>query len=374
MTNAEQRIKVWWIDDDHANKIGPRKAERVALETQTNHALDLVPIHPAEFGEFLSHLSNESKPDLLLIDFRLSNQPHPEKETPFFARDGVTLRGTTLGDKRLKDVPAYLVSGVTTKEQIGSSDDYFDWVLAHHQLIDGDGGKLLLDDASDYRLLRRRDAAASKLNSRNEIQLVLVAAISDLLRVPEASLESIESIANHTIRSLILSESTLDSEEIRLAPSRPRAIARWVRSALQRLSGPLIDQLRAATMLGTNREYFRTSIEPNLDLASVKYTGVFRDTASMTLWRQALLQSLLLQAETIELSSPASLAQSAAAHFNVPEHEQSICRVCKQPWPEAVAFDEDDPSVEAPVHWRCSNESTDVDSPFGFDVPRSFNE
>ncbi|MDE0077130.1 MAG: hypothetical protein OXM03_04445 [Chloroflexota bacterium] len=376
MTDAEQKIKVWWIDDDHANVKGRREAERDALESQTNQALNLVPIHPADFGEYLLGLSKESRPDLLLIDFRLHHYPHqdPEKKTPFFARDGVTLRGTTLGDRILKDVPAYLVSRVTREAQIGSSDEYFDWVLSHDQLIDDDGGMLLLADAADYRELRERDIAASRSNDPDEIQQVLVDAICEILRVPKTSLGSVQSLVSQKIQTLLRSELNLDSDEIRLAPSRPRAIARWVRTALQRLSGPLIDNLRAATMFGTTVDYFRTQIEPKLDLVAVKYSGIFCATARMTFWRLALMQSLLRQAETIEFSSPASLARTAAEHFKVPEKDRSICRVCRKPWPEAIAFDEDDPRVEAPVHWRCSKEATEIDSVIGFDIPRSFGE
>ena len=372
MTNCNERVTVWWIDDDHADATGPRESERAALEEQAGQDLNLVAIHPADFERHVSNLSKESGPDLLLIDFRLGTQALPGKPTPYFARDGVTLRGTTLGDRRLKDAPAYLVSRVTRKEQVGSSDDHFDWVLSHQQLIRGFGSTLLAD-ASDYRLLRETNAAACRSSDCEEIQQALVKALCNLLRVPEASLESVEELAGHTIGSLLRNESNLDSGEIKLAPSRPRAIAQWVRSALQRFRGPLLDELSVANMLGTRLEYFRTTLVPMLDLDSATYTGIFSRTTSMTLWRQQLLH-LLSQIPTTRLSSPAALAQSAAEHFGVPDPEQAICRVCQKPWPEAIAFDEDDPSVEATVHWRCSKEAIDVDSVFGFDIQRSFNE
>ena len=374
MTDSDKRVKVWWIDDDHADKKGPRHGELSALEAEADNALNLVPIHPAEFPDFLSDLSIEAAPDLLLIDFRLNNQKHTDKETPFFARDGVTLRGTTLGDSRLKDVPAYLVSGVTRESQIGSSDDYFDWVLSHQQLIGGNGGKVLWADASDYKHLREQDAAASAFDDPNLTQQALVTAICDLLNVPDASLFALEDLTQQTINSVLRSQSQLDTEDMKLAPSRPRAVAAWVRSTLQRIRGPLIDDIAAATILGATPDYFKTELKRRLNLEGVEYTGVFRRTASMTLWRQALLQCLESLSDTIHLSPAATLAKSAAAHFGIPENQRSTCRVCNKPWPEAIAFDEDDRTVDAAVHWRCSNEAVHIDSVLGFDVPRSFRE
>lgn len=372
MANGDDRVTVWWIDDDHMNEAEAMDRVRAALEENAGPDLNLVAIHPADFEDYASTISNAWAPDLLLIDFRLNTQRHPEKATPFFARDGVTLRGATLGDKILKDVPAYLVSRVTTEEQSGSSDDHFDWVLQHHALLGEDAGRFLLADAGDYRLLRQRVVAASGANSAKEIQSSLVEAICDLLRVPDSSLESVEELSRHTIRTLLRSESHLDSDEIRLAPSRPRSIARWVRSAVQGLRGPLIDGLSAANMLGTTARHFELSIEPALKDSQVIHAGLFGRTAAMTFWKDALLEWLLEQNRTIELSSPARLAQSAAAYFEVPETEKATCRVCKKHWPEAIAFDEDDAKVQAAVHWRCSREAPDVDALFGFDNPRSF--
>ena len=324
MANGNEIVTVWWIDDDHADQTGQREAERAELIRQAGTVLNLVAIHPANFEDYATVLSIEASPDLLLIDFRLGMKELPGQPTPFFARDGVTLRGTMLGDSTLKDVPAYLVSGVIGNAQTGASDDHFDWVLSHTQLIER-GGSFLLSDASDYRLLRECHAAASSAKDRNLIQQALVTAVCDLLTVPDASLDSVVELARHTVASLLRTEASLDSVQVRLAPSRPRAIAHWMRSCLQCLRGPLIDELAAANMLGANPDYFRNHLAPRLDLESVKYTGVFRRTATMTFWRQKLLQSVLLENDAIESSSPAKLARSAAAHFNVPPAPPSVC-------------------------------------------------
>ena len=370
--NGSDKVTVWWIDDNHADATGPK--ERAALENPVRQSLNLVAIHPAEFGDYEAILANQLAPDLMLFDFRLGMRQHSTKVTPFFARDGVTLRSATLGIQELRKVPAYLVSRVANEAQTGSSDDHFDWVLSHEQLFTKLGGAFLLADAKDYRRLQHTLAATSESDDPSEVQQSLVAAIRTLLRVPEASVESVELLIGHTIRTVLRSESILDSGDMKLAPSRPRAIAQWVRSSLQRLRGPLIDELSAATMLGANLEYFKTVLQPSLDLGSVKYSGMFCRTVSMTLWREALLRWLLSQSPSIQLSTPTILAQSAAKFLDVPEGEQATCRVCKNRWPEAIAFDEDDPSVEAAVHWRCSTEAADIDSIFGFDIPRSFCE
>ena len=374
MTNGNRTIIVWWIDDDHTDDTGPREAERTELTRQAGAALDLVAIHPAEFERYATRETNESAPDLLLIDFRLGMRAHPDPDhpTPYFARDGVRLRGTTLGDETLKEVPAYLVSRVIGDSQTGSSDDQFDWVLSHRQLIER-GGAFLLADAADYRLLRDRHEAASRPDDPGQTRRDLVDAICELLRVPDSSRESVEEPARYAISHLLRNEFHLDSDEVKLAPSRYRAIARWVRTHLQATRGPLVDERSVANMLGSTYEYFKETLEPQLDLDALRYTGIFHRTATMIFWRQAFLQWLLSQDENIQISPPSKMAKSAAALFDVPEAERAKCRVCGKPWPEAIAFDADESTVEDAVHWRCSMEATDRETPLGFDVPRSFS-
>lgn len=373
MTVTEKTTTIWWVDDDHADESSPRDSERRALVRQAGSGLELVPIHPAEFEEQASNLENHPAPDLLLFDFRLGGRKHPAKDTPLFARNGVTLRGVSLGIEPLKDTPTYLVSGVTKQAQAGSVDVNFDWVLSHRQLINEFGGTFLLGDATDYRNLRDALAAASSYSNGRERQVALVDAVLELLNVPAPSIEPVTELLHHAIGTVLRSESILDSDDMKLAPSRPRTVARWVRSALHRLRGPLIDDLMAATMMGAKVDYFRSTLLSQLDPGSIRYEGMFQTTASMTWWRSALLETLMVRGHEIELSPPSALAQTAAKYFDVPESHRAVCRVCKNPWPEAVAFDEDDPSVEAAVHWRCSREATDVDNVFGFDIARSFS-
>ena len=373
MSEIDQATTIWWVDDDHADETGPREGERRALVRQAGNGLDLVPIHPAEFEERASNLGNQPSPDLLLFDFRLGMQEHPERHTPLFARNGVTLRGMSLGIEALKDTPAYLVSGVTKEAQTGSVDVNFDWVLSHRQLINEFGGTFLLGDATDYRNLRYALTAASGHSDGQATQLALVDPVLELLKVPAPSIESVTELLDHAIGTLLRSESMLDSDDMKLAPSRPRTLARWVRSALHRLRGPLIDDLTAATMMGAKVDYFRSTLLSQVDPHFIRYKGIFQTTASMKLWRRALLETLLSKCHEIELSPPSALAQTAAQYFGVPEPQRAVCRVCKSPWPEAVAYDEDDPSEKAAVHWRCSREATDVDNVFGFDIARSFS-
>ena len=375
MTNDNESTTIWWIDDDHVDGTGPREAERSALIRQAGAGLDLVAIHPAEFERYALDFTNETAPDLLLIDFRLGMRAHPDpaNSTPYYARDGVRLRGTTLGDESLKEVPAYLVSRVIGDSQTGGSDDQFDWVLSHRQLIER-GGAFLLADALDYRLLRDSHAAASRFDDPKQTQRNLVVALCDLLRVPDSSRESVSEPAHYEIGQLLRNESQLDSDEVKLAPSRPREVARWVRTHLHATRGPLVDERSVANMLGTTLKYFRETLEPRLNLDALKYAGIFHRTATMILWRQAFLHWLLAQNADIQISPPSIMARSAADYFEVPEAERAICRVCRKPWPEAIAFDTDDSSVEAAVHWQCSMEATDRETPLGFDVPRSFSQ
>ena len=372
MAKDDDIVTIWWIDDELGGESAPREDERAALVKQAGTSLNLVPIHPAEFGGGLAQLLKKPLPDLLLFDFVLGDRKlSQDSPMPFFAGNGVALRGATLGIDEIRDVPAYLVSRVIGEAESGGSDDHFDWLVSHQRLVQKLGGNFLLDDARDYRELREKLMIASESISPKDVQQELVAATCDLLQVPKPSLESMRELADHAISILLSSEPKVDSDGERLVPSRPRGIARWVRAALQRLRGPLIDELAVATMLGVNLKCFEETIRPSLNLDLATYSGIFHRTASMTLWRQPLLQALS-DIPDIDLASPTALAQSAAKHFGVSNSGYALCRVCEKRWPEAIAFDEDDADVEAPVHWRCSREATNVDSVFGFEIPRSF--
>lgn len=374
MANDNNGITVWWIDDDHADPTSGRDGEVAALMGQAGEGLAIVPIHPADFEERVGLLSPTTTPDMLLIDFRLSLHAHQDsgRETPFYARDGVSLRGAARGIPEFRDVPTYLVSRVVKDKQSGNLDEKFDWVLSHRQLIDELGGDFLLSDARDYRRMVDANKDASQGENPQEDEQNLVTAIVELLVAPEPSIDSLEDPIRHMAVAVMRSGSHLDSDELKLAPSQPLAVARWIRSTLQRLRGPLIDDLAAATALGMKQDYFGRSLKGQMDLDSIKYQGLFRATGTMTLWKEALREWVLSQNDEIELSSPAAFAQSSAEYFGVPPDDQAICRVCGKLWPESVAHDEDDLEVEAAVHWRCSKEATDIDTPYGFDVPRSF--
>ena len=373
MSSRDDEVNIWWIDDDHADADGPRQGERKALETQASHKLRIEAIHPAEIEDFLSRLTDEPPPDLMLIDYRLNHRKHQTKDTPFFARDGLTLRATLLRENRLKHVPAYLVSQVIKEEQTGSTDDLFDWVLTHQQLTTKNGGPLLRSDALDYRSLRVVDAEISNANTRQDTLETKIQVILELLKVPEESQYSLNHIIEQKVSSHLRSQSQLDTTDLELAPSLHCAIARWVRSTVLKIRGPLIDNQTAAVMAGSSLGYFTEKLKPQLELDGIEYTGIFHSTASMTLWRQSFLETLVSLSPTIDLSSPKNLAQSTATYLKVPRDEQSRCLVCNESWPETIAFDEEDPTDVAPVHWRCSEESTQIDAVIGFDVPRSFS-
>ena len=373
MVDLDEPVTVWWIDDDHANVGGPRDGERKALARKAGPRLKLMPMHPVDFVEDATSLAAEEAPDLLLIDFRLGAQQLPGRDTPFFVRDGVRLRAVALGIEELKDAPAYLVSSVTGSKQIGSLDDRFDWVMSHRQLTSKSGGKLLLEDARDYRRLQEAlRGRAGVGDPESPVEGDLVKGVVGLLGVPAASADSVEELVHRTVGNVLRKESVLDSEQMKLAPSRPRSVARWIRSALHRVRGPLIDELMAATMLGMSVDYFCEKVGSQIGLDSLRSEGIFWTTARTTLWRQAFLERVLSVSEKIELSPATALAETAAVYFKVPEHNRAACRVCGEPWPETVGFDEEDRTVEAPVHWRCSTEAEGEDSLFGFNVVRSF--
>ena len=62
MTNENEKITVWWIDDDHADETGPRNAECNEFARQAGAMLNLVPIHPADFERLRNRRDYRNRP------------------------------------------------------------------------------------------------------------------------------------------------------------------------------------------------------------------------------------------------------------------------------------------------------------------------
>lgn len=374
MADENSGLIVWWIDDDHAAPQSTRDAEAGALVTQSGDNLDIVRIHPARFEQRVTNLDNEKCPNLLLIDLRLGNHDDPDIPTSFFAQDGVRLRGSIDGVPSLQDVPKYLVSGIINEDQSGAEDEGFEWVMSQTSLTQL-GGVFLLAETLDYQTIQEGVRAACD-HSADE-KSALVSAICPVIRgliAPPADDDAVLDLLEHVVSTMLRNESHYSDGSNRLPPSRPLTIGRWIRSVLQERRGPLIDDLAAATLVGCKVPFFLETIKPVVvdAAAEAQYRGVFNRTGKMTLWKESVRDWAIALGDEVTLSSAGEFAQSIAEHLGVPPEHQSSCAVCGKLWPEGIAFDEEEPAVEAAVHWRCSSEAADVDSPYGFDVQRSF--
>lgn len=335
-----RKVRVWWIDDDHSNKESDQARLAKLLNRDPRLRVDAIP--PTRLLEDLID-SQKPKPDLFLVDYKLNSRP--DQQGKRFQFTGTAVAGP-LRD-RFPEHPIYLVSRLITKEQAGDGTELFDRVLVHRQLTEAEGKNILIDDAQDFREIR-------KLKNRRSI-----AGINRLFKTPPSSKDRIEKALPDDLRNGIGQATMrgLRALELTYRPSGAVRFARWVRRVLLLVPGILYDDLYAATFLGMSEKYFKDNFIKKIQgrnlMESPLYRGIFYRTSVRVWWKSSLsiVTYSLPEAKGYTVSK---LWEDAPKIFKVPRDKAPLCGVCRKPYPETVGYDRHDPNRRAPVHWRCS--------------------
>jgi CheY-like chemotaxis protein len=156
--------------------------------------------------------------------------------------------------------------------------------------------------------------------------------------------------------------------KLRTATFRPGSIARWIRRAVLRFPGLLVDDLRAATDLGITSQSFRKQAVQSW-FKSALYDGIFA-SEERRWWRGALAA----RADSLHADAPLDeMGDDQASDFRRrwnAKHpsarlQASKCCVCGLPTRDAVCE-----VRQEPVMLRCSVPYYPDNRPAGFDVAR----
>jgi len=337
-----KRVEIQWIDDDFLPSAPPHNTVAAKIMNRSKK-VHVKGIFPWDF-EILLKENDSNIPDLFLVDFKLDEyRVQGSKKYPL---TGEGLAGMLLDRYKLEEVPVYLVSKVLDDETAQKDDELFELMIPRKNLTQKSTQEFLIQDALDYRAIR-------SIANRHSVE-----SIHSLLQTAACSREQLEEALPIEFRKG-LGKPWGQGKKSLPSQSHGSAIrfSRWVRRTLLREPGLLYDNLYAATFLGITEKAFvkrfaATKSEGKL-LASSKYSGVFARESNRRWWKLSIAECVFKSAVTKKLPL-GNVWQLAPQVFSYSEKEKARCAICKDYYPETVAYDPDDPTVRKPVHRHCS--------------------
>jgi hypothetical protein len=350
MTAAPRIARIVWIDDEFSRESSRSNATLQLLKA--NPQLRIEPYHPLRFTKDIAE--RHSAPDLFLVDYRLSQEP---LDGEIYSGAGTSVAG--LIRDLYPEHPIYLTSALLTHDHAGSQPELFERAVTRTLLTKGEGAALLVNDALTYRKVR---ATRDRQSPAPLCKLLATPALAkqDVLRTLPDDLK-------HGLGELV----TGDVGQITYELGGTLRFGRWVTRIFLQQPGILYDDLYTATHLGMSQRYLsEVFLRKHKPAAVGIYAGIFASTYERRWWK-ALLGAYVLQqpgADKHDIVRPWELGPIV---FKVPANARAKCVVCKQAYPETVAYDRDNPARRGAAHLRCSEPSVDKQPTLHFEHVRT---
>jgi len=326
--------RILWVDDAIATGGGTTQTLTLMQKTDGIHATGC---HPNAIDKYL-----ERTFDLFLVDYRLNKEPDADQEK--YEHTGISVAG--LIRDNFPDLPIYLTSALIDDEASHKVEsELFDRVISHKTLTRLDGIIGVRDDALDYRRIRNAKGRTS-IKSIHSLLRTLNSANSEVERVlPESFRHGLGARQHERTPAL---PTTVSSGTIRFG--------KWVTQLFLAHPGVLYDELYAATYLGmTSRHFLGPFAKTVLEYL---YDGVFSKTHDARWWKSGLTD-LVVANPKAKTHGALRFIELAPKVLNIPKAARSRCLVCKNPFPETVAYDRDNHDRRGPAHLSCSEPDPD---------------
>lgn len=321
--------QILWIDDELA---AGAMSEPILRVMQRAKGIEVTPSHPTALSD---HLAENF--DLYLVDYRLDKQAGSSNKK--YEHTGISIAG--LVRDKFPDLPIYLTSALILGDASAQGEsELFDRLVSHQSLTRKEGIAALRSDALDYRSIRTSKAR----QARKSIHL--------LLKTPAHSQADVNRVLPEGLQhGLGVRQSQRASDKPSAISSGSIRFGKWVIHQLLVHPGVLYDDLYAATYLGMTQKYF-TRRFAKIALKS-RYVGVFARTTDPRWWKGSLT-NLVVGHPAAKKHGPLRIAELATKVFSVAPRDQPRCVACKEPFPETVAYDRDNPARRGPAHLGCS--------------------
>jgi len=296
--------RIIWIDDNPQRK---RTADDLNAEFRNVGKEDL--------AEVVSEIFKGAQPHLVIIDLIL------DKTT---TNDPLLQRGSTIAEAIKERWPGCPVVGVTNADNVGDIDlrtqRTYDALLPFVNF--GRYVDQITSIASDFALVARKKPGSPR-------DLV------DFLKPPAAERDRLEAAL---------------PEDLKISPadkSTASWLYRWISLLLNR-PGFLYDQLWSATFLGLTLKGFEIVKHR---FASAEYAGIFANADAARWWLSRLSEVLYKDVGSRAGEMSWHLGRRLPA---IKTGHYSRCYVCREEYPETVAYLDASSKERHPMHLKCT--------------------
>lgn len=305
-------------------------------------SLEIITIPSNDLAEIKGALSDNDAVDLVIIDFKLKDS--------FDNQISLGSELVSIVRHLCRDTAVYLLS-----VDIGKDSEFFR-VEGFERII----GNYFLSEMDVFES-EVKDLSLIKTNIENENIEDLVKCLAgptviekDLIAALPTKVKS--QVSNNKFRDAVNTGANVE-------------FLRWLMDWFYPYPGFLLDQQSCALLVGAEVEYFAEKVASSLE--DCRYKGVLHKSLEKRWWKSCV-EKLIFEKDDENLYDGSKLSQH---HFSeilaVPESKRSRCVVCKELWPDSLAYFEDDDCRELHfVHSRCSNINIDISSGPYFFKPR----
>ena len=306
----KRKTQILWIDDY------PQRGTRATdLQDASGMNVEFISVMNKNVDEELVRIRESYEPELVIIDHILDKT----------SQDSLMRLGSTLAGFLREEWKQCPIFGITAVDKVGQIDIE---KYAYDELIKG-------DQFSEYVSYIPNVVEGFKRCAK----VKSIKGWIDLLEGPKEEMERIKACMPHDLKTDVQKKGF------------PNRAYRWFRIKFYGMPGFLYDKDWVATFVGAKKG----AVEKYLKrLETARYDGVFNDPNHPRWWK-AKLYKLIYGKCKDENAAYRSTQDVANEVLSVSEAERSTCYVCREKWPETVAYvDETEKASTQQMHLRCT--------------------
>ncbi len=307
-------LQFLWIDDDRYRKKISKRFDDEQIDCKFENVSDQDLIKFLMDDVFL-----RKQPDLILIDHRL----HEVKLKD--VKSDVKFSGASYAEIIREYWPECPIVTVTAadldKDVTSKQKESYDEVFSGHQ-IRNKKSTLVAIARSNIKIKCKKPCNSSSL--------------LELLNPPDDDFNRLEAV---------LPDSITDNYG---KPELTFELSKWIRKTLFTKPGFLLDSLWISTLIGVKENSFN-KIEKYFKDAI--YNGIYANDDKIRWWQSKIKEILFSKFTDSEEYLPWKLGIS---FDEIDDDDLSKCYVCKEKYPETVAYTDDEMGKRVQVHLKCS--------------------
>ena len=308
----KSKAQILWIDDN-----AERKKQATDLQDESHMNVKFIYVKNKNLADVVVDIRESYKPELVIIDQILDKT----------SSDSLTRLGSTLAGSIRETWEKCPILGITAKTKLPQIDIE---ELAYDELIEG-------DRFSEYvRYIPNIIEGFKKCGKVKDIEEWIT-----LIKAPKEEVERIKGCMPYDART----------EEGVQKKGFANRVYRWFRTKFYGMPGFLYDRDWVATFAGVKKEAIRKYMK---NFESARYSGVFNDPDDPRWWKSKLYE--VIYRKCGDQNAAYRISQDVANEvLHVKKGDISKCYVCKEEWPETIAYvDRSKTASVKQMHLRCT--------------------